>query len=272
MKVVIAIVAAMVLGVIAATIWVASGSYARTVVADPSQAGIHHDADRKRAEALGWGMSVDEASLRSGPEAPLAVQLTGKGGQPLEDAEVTVRVSRPGTTRLDRMASARAAGAGRYVAVVPLPEPGFWDLDVMIRKGQDTLALGRWIHVGGAVGEGVHCDVGTRACAADAGGFRVTLDLSPHPPRPLAELRPTVELKRGGARVSDAEVSVELSMPGMYMGENRIPLRLDGAGFYSGTGALLRCASGRRDWVAEVVVRAPGGAEARARFPFQAAE
>jgi hypothetical protein len=58
----------------------------------------------------------------------------------------------------------------------------------------------------------------------------------------------------------------------MFMGENRIALRADGQGRYAGKGALLRCASGRRDWVAEVVVRLPGGREARARFPFQAAE
>ena len=56
------------------------------------------------------------------------------------------------------------------------------------------------------------------------------------------------------------------------MGENRIPLRAVGDGRYAGKGALLRCTSGRRDWLAEVVVRLPGGGEARARFPFQAAE
>ena len=272
MKVVIAIVAAVALGAVAVTIWVASRSYERTVVADPYQAGIHHDADRKRADALGWGVVVEESGLRAGPEATLPLRLSGKEGQPLEGAEVTVRVSRPGTTRHDRLAPARPEGAGRYLATVPLPEPGFWDLDVMIRKGPDTLTLGRWIHVGGAVGEGVHCDVGTRICAAAAGDVRVTLDLWPHPPAPLQEIRATVELERAGAPLSGAQVAVELTMPGMYMGENRIVLRPYEPGFYAGTGALLRCASGRRDWQAEVVVRPPGGAEVRARFPFMAAE
>jgi nitrogen fixation protein FixH len=271
-KVVIAIVAAVVLGAVAVTIWVASQSYERTVVPDPYQAGIEHDADRRHAEALGWGMTVDESALRAGPETALAVRLTGKGGAPLEGAEVKVRVSRPGTSRLDRMSVAHADGPGRYVATLPMPEAGFWDLDVMIRKGPDTLALGRWIHVGGAVGEGVHCDAGERACAAESGGVRVVLDLSPRPPAPLKELRATVQLQRGGAPLPGAEVSVELAMPGMYMGENRIRLRADGDGYYAGTGALVRCASGRRDWTAEVVARLPGGAEARARFPFQAAE
>jgi hypothetical protein len=67
-------------------------------------------------------------------------------------------------------------------------------------------------------------------------------------------------------------VAVELSMPGMYMGENKIVLHADGEGRYVGKGPLLRCASGRRDWVAEVVLRSPGVGEARASFPFRAAE
>jgi hypothetical protein len=81
-----------------------------------------------------------------------------------------------------------------------------------------------------------------------------------------------VALHRGIATVNDARVEIELSMPDMYMGENRIPLRRDGDGHYAGKGPLLRCSSGRSDWVAEVVARFPGGEVARARFPFHAAE
>jgi hypothetical protein len=100
----------------------------------------------------------------------------------------------------------------------------------------------------------------------------VVLELAPRPPVPLKTLEAAVQLTRGGQPVSGADVAIEISMPGMFMGENRIPLRASGDGRYAGTGALLRCASGRRDWQAEVVVRAPGAPEARARFPFQAAE
>ena len=272
MKLVIAIVAAAVLGVVGVTIWVASGSYERTVVANPYESGIHHDADRLRAQALGWSVAVDDGSLRAGPEARLAVALTDKAGKPLEGAEVVFRVSRAGTSRFDGSATARQAGGGRYAAVLPMTEAGFWDLDVAIRRGGESITLGRWIHVAGQVGEGVHCDAGQRICAADAGGVRVVLDLSPHPPVPLGELDAAVQLTRAGAPVAASEVALELSMPGMYMGENRIPLRAAGEGRYVGKGVLLRCGSGRRDWVAEVVVRLPGGGEARARFPFQAAE
>jgi nitrogen fixation protein FixH len=200
------------------------------------------------------------------------VSLSGKGGAPLDGAEVVFRVSRPGTARFDRSAPARNEGSGRYVAVLPMTEAGFWDLDVAIRRGGEVLTLGKWIHVAGAVGEGVHCDAGATPCAADAGDVRVVLELAPHPPVPLKELTAAVQLSRGGAPVPGAEVSVVLSMPGMYMGDNRIALRPRGEGRYAGAGPLLRCSSGRRDWAAEVVVRLPGGGETRTPFRFQAAE
>lgn len=272
MKIVIAIVVVVGLGAVAGAIWVGNRSFERTVVADPYESGIHHDADRKKAQALGWNVVVDEGALRAGPEARLEVVLTGKDGAAIDDADVTLRVTRPGTSRFDRSARATHGSGGRYGAVLAMPEAGFWDLDVVIRRGEESLTLGKWIHAAGEVGEGVHCDAGLRACAADAGGVRVVLELSPRPPVPLKGLDAAVQLSRGGQPLPGAEVAVEISMPGMFMGDNRIPLRESGAGRYAGTGALLRCTSGRRDWQAEVVVRTPGAPEARARFPFQAAE
>jgi nitrogen fixation protein FixH len=271
-KLVIAIVAVLALGAVGATIWIGSRTFERTVVADPYESGIHHDADRHRAEKLGWSMVVDEDGLRAGPSARLAVALRGKDGGPLGDAAVTFRVARPGTTRFDRSAVAALDGPGRYAATLPMPERGFWDLDVVVSRGGETLTLGKWIHVAGEVGEGIHCDVGERSCAADAGDVRVVLDLSPRPPVPLRDLEAAVRLTRGGAPVMGASVELLLSMPGMYMGDNRIALAPDAGGRYAGKGPLLRCASGRRVWTAELVARLPGGGEARARFPFQAAE
>jgi nitrogen fixation protein FixH len=271
-KLVIAVIATVVLGAVAATIWIASGSYERTVVANPYESGIHHDEDRRRAEALGWTLAVDESGLRAGPEAVLAASLSGRDGSPLDGAQVTFRVSRPGTVLFDRSAPARSQGGGRYAATLPMTEAGFWDLDVVIQRGGESLTLGKWVHVAGAVGEGVHCDAGARGCEADVGDLRILLELAPRPPVPLKELDVAVRLTRSGAPVAGADVAVELSMPGMYMGENRIALRGGGDGRYAGRGALLRCASGRREWVAEVVARLPDAGEARARFPFQAAE
>lgn len=270
-KIVIAAVAAVALAAVAGAIWVGSRTFERTVVADPYESGIHHDADMRRARELGWNAVVDEQALQAGQDTRLVVALTGKDGAPLRGADVVFRVSRPGTSRLDRSAKGIAGEDGRYAAVLPMPEPGFWDLDVVVKLGSESLTLDRWIHVGGGPGEGAHCDVAVRPCAAEAGPFRVLLSLAPHPPEPLRELAATVQVTRDGAPVRDASVSVRLSMPGMYMGENVMALRPSGDGTWAGAGALVRCASGRRDWAADVVVRLPEGQEGRARFPFVAA-
>jgi len=117
------------------------------------------------------------------------------------------------------------------------------------------------------------CDLARGPCAAAAGGLEVRLELSPRPPRALRELELTVDASRGGVPLEGGAVAVELSMPGMYMGENRAALEPAGGGRHRGRAVLVRCASGRRDWVAEVEVRAAGGGEpVRVRFPFEAAE
>ncbi len=61
MKLVIAIVVVVALGAVAGAIWVGAGSFERTVVADPYESGIHHDADRKRAQSLGWNVGSTRA-------------------------------------------------------------------------------------------------------------------------------------------------------------------------------------------------------------------
>ena len=277
-KLVIAAVAVAALGAVVAAVWVGSSMYERTVVADPYQSGLHHDAHRKQAETLGWTLAVDETGLVAGPKARLTVQLRGRDGGPLDGATVELRASRAGKPALDRTVRATGEGSGRYRAELPLPEAGFWDLDARVERGGETLLLAQRFQVaaagagaGSAPAPAAPCDAGRAPCTLDAGDLRVTLDLSPRPPVALQELAAMVRVSRGGAPLPGAAVSLELSMPGMYMGENRIVLAPADGG-YAGKGVLVRCASGRRDWSAEVVVRPAGGAEARVRFPFQAAE
>jgi nitrogen fixation protein FixH len=268
MKLLIALLAAAVLGLIAFTIYTGARISEGTVVANPYEAGLHHDDARHRAEALGWTLAVDEAGLRVGASG-LALSLAGTDGAPLAGAEVRVRLSRAGTSRLDRTAAAIPEGEGRYRAAVPLPEGGYWDLAVAVRRGDDRMAFERRIHVAAAE---PGCDLSRGPCGADAGGARLTLELSPRPVRPLADLAATVTLLRDGIPLDGAEVGVEVTMPGMFMGENRAALRPLGGGRYEGRLVVMRCASGRSDWIAEVVARLPGGGEARASFPFRAAD
>ncbi len=98
----------------------------------------------------------------------------------------------------------------------------------------------------------------------------LSLDIAPQPVRALSELTFTVRVSRGGAPVDAAEVALALTMPGMYMGENRVALAPVGGGAFRGKGTVVRCPSGNRSWQAEVTARTRDGATVTRRFGFEA--
>jgi hypothetical protein len=114
------------------------------------------------------------------------------------------------------------------------------------------------------------CEPARGPCAQRIAGATVALAIAPAP-AVMKDLAFTVEVTPPSAAGAGAG-RVALSMPGMYMGENRVALEPDGAGRWRGKGVLVRCPSGRRGWAAEVEVPSAGGAPLRATFAFEAAE
>jgi hypothetical protein len=115
------------------------------------------------------------------------------------------------------------------------------------------------------------CDLGAGPCTAALGDLALTAELGP---RPLVALRPLdvhAELRRSGAPVDGAEVAVSFAMPGMQMGENAVRLAPAGGGRHAGAAVLIRCPSGRRDWVATFTIR-EGGATRRAELALRLGE
>ncbi|MEK6194555.1 MAG: hypothetical protein N2F24_10070, partial [Deltaproteobacteria bacterium] len=51
---------------------------------------------------------------------------------------------------------------------------------------------------------------------------------------------------------------IDLGMPAMKMGPNRVVLKLTGPGTYEGSGVIVRCPSGKRTWFANVIVPESG--------------
>jgi len=47
---------------------------------------------------------------------------------------------------------------------------------------------------------------------------------------------------------------IDLGMPGMNMGPNRVQLKSAGNATYEGRGVIVRCPSGRRTWQATVTI------------------
>lgn len=125
---------------------------------------------------------------------------------------------------------------------------------------------------------------GPARCAISAGpcearmaeaGATVTLEIEPRPVRALADLTFTVRARRGALPLGGADGEIALSMPGMYMGENRVRLASLGGGVYRGKGVIVRCPSGHRSWSAEVILRPREPATAaplRAAFALELAE
>jgi hypothetical protein len=92
-------------------------------------------------------------------------------------------------------------------------------------------------------------------------GQEVLLSITPWPPRAMREVDFTVSLP---GYAGGASPYVDLSMEGMEMGRNRVDLFRGADGRYSGTGVIVRCPSGKRDWKATVT--APGAGKAVFRF------
>lgn len=266
MKIVLALLSAVILAVIAVTIYVGSMVAEPTVVTDPYEHGLRYDHDRAVRARLGFRAAIDPAGLRPGGEV-LGFRLVDKAGQPVEGAAVQVAVTRPAGGGGDRRGVARALGDGRYQAPVGFEGPGFWDVRLDVKRGDDLVGLVQQVRVE-AAGAGA-CDLAAGPCTSEVGGLTISLDLG----RALVTMKDlpiAVEVRRAGFPAEGAVVEVAFAMKEMNMGENRVALVAAGAGRYLGMGVLVRCGSGRKDWIASVTVRpAGGGAPLSVAFPFK---
>ena len=84
------------------------------------------------------------------------------------------------------------------------------------------------------------------------------LEISPKPVNAMSHLKFRIILT-GNQPV--APPYIDLGMPGMKMGPNRVPLKSVGNGVHEGTGIIVRCPSGKKVWKAMVTVPNMGTAE-----------
>lgn len=103
------------------------------------------------------------------------------------------------------------------------------------------------------------CDIQHGSCLLDTvEGMTIEFDIQPKPVAAMSELTFIINLSRGGSPVTDASTSLDLSMPGMFMGKNRPVLKQVYNGRYEGMGIITRCPSGKKIWQAEVTVEHAG--------------
>jgi len=275
------------LGAVVGTVWVGSAVREETVVANAYEEGLRQDADRRARAALGWEVRLPPPPAAPGTAA-LAFEVRDREGKPLEGADVRVWLSRPETSRGAVTRDARPVGPGRYTVDLELAAPGAWLLRFEVRRGADRVQIEKLITVGGgaaavptatatstanatATPTATPCDPGAAPCTALlSGGGEAVLTLAPAPIRTMADLSARVQLR--GVPADDARVRLSFAMPGMDMGPNVRTLAPAGAGTFEGKAVLVRCPSGRKGWLAEVTVEAPGAPARTARFAFAVSE
>jgi hypothetical protein len=104
----------------------------------------------------------------------------------------------------------------------------------------------------------VNCSIQQGPCIKDLGGMTVTLDILPKPVIAMKDLKFQVILS-GEKPITNPYI--DLGMPGMDMGPNRVELRAVKDSVYEGQGIIVRCPSGRRTWKATVTLPEAGQVE-----------
>lgn len=99
----------------------------------------------------------------------------------------------------------------------------------------------------------INCNLHQDACTQILGEVEVTLEVTPKPVKAMRDLSFKVTLTGKLPTVPEAPY-IDLGMPGMDMGPNRVQLQSAGNAVYEGRGVIVRCPSGRRIWQATVTI------------------
>lgn len=97
----------------------------------------------------------------------------------------------------------------------------------------------------------VNCDPNAGSCKQTISDTQIQLEIDPKPVRAMETL--TFRLTVPG--LPDVSVPIiKLSMPGMNMGPNSVPLTRLSKDTFVGKGVIVKCRSGKRLWKASVTV------------------
>ena len=101
--------------------------------------------------------------------------------------------------------------------------------------------------------EMINCDLHKGSCNQFLSETTVTLEVTPRPVKAMQDLSFKITFT-GKLPPGTKAPFIDLGMPGMKMGPNRVLLKAEGNDTYVGRGVIVRCPSGRRTWRATVTV------------------
>ncbi len=106
----------------------------------------------------------------------------------------------------------------------------------------------------------INCDLHAGPCTQLLSENTVTLEVTPRPVKAMQDLAFKVTLN--GNLPADIKLPyIDLGMPGMHMGPNRVKLKSTGKATYEGLGVIVKCPSGRRTWRATITLPDAGHAD-----------
>lgn len=101
--------------------------------------------------------------------------------------------------------------------------------------------------------EMINCEASKSSCRQHLQNIDVILEVVPKPVKAMEELLFRITLA-GDIPKSVSAPYIDLGMPGMNMGPNRVKLKSAGKNTFEGKGIIVRCPSGRTIWQATVTV------------------
>ena len=96
-----------------------------------------------------------------------------------------------------------------------------------------------------------NCNIQKQSCTQTVGDRTVELDITPKPVKAMEEL--TFRVSIAGEALKKPP-HIDLGMPAMEMGPNKVTMEKVEDSVYEGTGVIVRCPSGKTIWEAEVTV------------------
>ena len=99
----------------------------------------------------------------------------------------------------------------------------------------------------------INCNLHAGPCTQSFSENTVILEVTPRPVKAMQDLFFKVTLTGKLSKAPRAPY-IDLGMPGMNMGPNRVQLKPSGNATYEGRGVIVRCPSGRRTWQATITI------------------
>jgi hypothetical protein len=95
------------------------------------------------------------------------------------------------------------------------------------------------------------CDIQSGSCQKEINNRTVELEILPKPVKAMTDL--VFQVKISGEPLS-APPFIDLGMPGMKMGPNRVMLKKNDIAVFEGQGVIVRCHSGKTIWQATITL------------------